>query len=139
MEEQNSKRDNDSKYRLWRLAGGGALIAGIVGLTLPILPTTPFLLMAAYGFSRGSRRIHQWIVDPESLGSGFAEWRRRGMVPASGKILVLLAMLLGFLLAWVSGIETTSLIIEGVGLVLVGGYILTRPSPSPPEAAREPE
>lgn len=137
MAEQARRADPDSKFRMWRLAGAGSLALGVAGIALPILPAAPFLLLAAYGFSRGSRRIHQWLVDPNSLGTGFAEWRRRGMVPTLGKVLVLLFMLAGFLTAWAFGLETNALIVEAVGLLVIGGYILTRPSPPPAKVAEE--
>lgn len=139
MAAQTRKSDPDTKLRLWRLAGAGALVLGVVGMTLPILPAAPFLLLAAYGFSRGSQRIHQWLVDPSSLGTGFAEWRRQGRVPARGKLLVVLFMVAGFLAAWSFGLDTASLIIEAVGLLLVGGYVLTRPSPTAARTAEQPD
>jgi len=119
--------NSDNKYRLWRLAGGVSLIIGLIGMAIPILPTTPFILVAAYGFTRGSRKIYRWVVDPNSLGTGFAEWRRRGVIPPFGGLMIMVVMLIGLVLALVSGLETTSLIIELVGLLLVGAYLLTRP------------
>ncbi len=139
MGDNVKKADPDNKLRLWRMAGAGALALGVVGMTIPMLPATPFLLLAAYGFSRGSRRIHQWMVDPESLGTGFAEWRRHGKIPPVGKLLVILFMLVGFLAAWAFGLEPTSLIIEAVGLLIVGGYVLTRPTPQPIQVAEQRE
>ncbi len=130
MQEAPAARPNDGKYRLWRLSAAGALAVGLVAMAIPILPTAPFILAAAYGFTRGSERIHRWAVDPDSLGTGFAEWRRRGVVPPVGKLLVLLFMAAGFLVAWAAGLDRASLIIEGIGLILVGGYVLTRPSPA---------
>ncbi|MEQ8654383.1 MAG: YbaN family protein [Kiloniellales bacterium] len=137
MAAQTGRRDPDTKFRLWRVAGAGALVLGVVGMTLPILPAAPFLLLAAYGFSRGSQRIHQWLVDPSSLGTGFAEWRRQGRVPVLGKLMVVLFMVAGVLAAWSFGLDSTSLIIEAVGLLLVGGYVLTRPSPTPARSAEQ--
>ncbi len=127
MNEAQRAANGDNKYRLWRLAGGIALIIGLIGMAIPILPTTPFILVAAYGFTRGSRKIYRWVVDPNSLGTGFAEWRRRGIIPPFGGLMIMVVMLVGFVLALLSGLETASLIIELVGLLLVGAYLLTRP------------
>lgn len=109
------------------MTAGVALVIGLIGMAIPILPTTPFILVAAYGFTRGSRKIYRWVVDPDSLGTGFAEWRRRGIIPPFGGLMIMAIMLIGFALALLSGLETASLIIELVGLLLVGVYLLTRP------------
>ena len=52
---------------LW-LAGAMALALGVIGIFLPVLPTTPFVLLAAYCFSRGSERWERWLLEHPQLG-----------------------------------------------------------------------
>lgn len=66
---------------LWSLAGALALATGIVGIFLPLLPTTPFVLLAAFCFSRGSARLEGWLLAHPRLGPPIAEWRARRALP----------------------------------------------------------
>lgn len=47
---------------IWIVVGFLSLILGLIGIVLPILPTTPFLILTAYGFSKGNTKIHNWFV-----------------------------------------------------------------------------
>lgn len=57
------------KSRLFIAAGSISLGIGIVGIVVPLLPTTPFLLLAAYCYSRGSRRLHNRLLSNRLIGS----------------------------------------------------------------------
>lgn len=70
---------------LWLAAGGLSLAAGLVGLLLPLLPTVPFVLLAAFCFSRGSERCDRWICEHRHFGPMVRDWRAHRAVPLRGK------------------------------------------------------
>lgn len=113
----------------WRIAGGMALVLGVIGIALPLLPTTPFLLLAAYCFSRGSRRLHDWLLNHPRLGPPILEWRDHGAISRKAKILAMIALLLAFLSAVIFGAPLWALATQVVVLAAVAIFILSRPEP----------
>ena len=65
---------------------------GIVGLALPILPTTPFMLLALWAFSRGSERFHRWLYHHRIFGPPLQRFRRDRAVPRWVKAVALSSM-----------------------------------------------
>jgi len=63
-----------------------ALIAGVIGIFLPVLPTTPFLLLAAACFARASPSLYRWLADSRTFGPSIREWRRHRSIPWRAKI-----------------------------------------------------
>lgn len=55
------------KYLLF-LAGSLSLVLGVLGIFLPVLPTTPFLLLASYCYLRSSRKMYNWVINHKILG-----------------------------------------------------------------------
>lgn len=84
---------------LWLLAGGISLLLGIAGIFLPLLPTTPFVLLAAACFSRGSTRCEAWLLNHPRFGPMVRDWREHRAVPLRAKQLALVMMTLGSLTA----------------------------------------
>lgn len=70
---------------LWLAAGGLSLVAGIIGIFLPLLPTTPFVLLAAFCLSRGSSRAERWLLDHPRLGPLVRDWRASRAIPLRAK------------------------------------------------------
>ena len=73
---------------LWA-AGGISLAMGIVGLFLPVLPTTPFLLLAAACWARASPRCHDRLLNHPRFGPVLRNWERYRSLPRKVKILAL--------------------------------------------------
>ena len=71
------------------------LATGIVGVFVPLLPTTPFVLLAAFCFSRGSERCERWLLAHPRLGPVVHDWRAHHAVPWRAKQLAWLMMALG--------------------------------------------
>lgn len=76
-----------AKSLIFNLFGGVFLILGVAGIFLPLLPATPFLLLTAYCFSKGSPRFHHWLLDHKYLGQPIKDWERKGVIRAPAKIL----------------------------------------------------
>jgi uncharacterized membrane protein YbaN (DUF454 family) len=65
--------------------GFAALLLGFIGLFLPILPTTPFILLAAAFFARGSERFHTWLLQPRITGPLIVDWYQHRSLQAGVK------------------------------------------------------
>lgn len=85
---------------LWVGAGAASLVLGIVGIALPVLPTVPFVLLAAFCFSRGSPRCEAWLLADPRLGPPIRAWREHRAMPLRAKQLALVSMAVGSGLAW---------------------------------------
>ena len=86
---------------LWMISGVVALGAGVVGIFLPLLPTVPFVLLAAFCFSRGNRRWEQWMIRHPKLGPVIVQWRTHRVVPLKAKILAISMMTISSAGAWI--------------------------------------
>ncbi|EKE68756.1 YbaN family protein [Gallaecimonas xiamenensis] len=65
---------------LFLLVGWLAIALGILGIALPVLPTTPFILLAAWCFAKGSPRCHQWLRSNRYFGQMVRDWEaQRGL------------------------------------------------------------
>jgi len=84
---------------LWLMAGAACLLLGVAGLVLPLLPGVPFLLLAAFCFSRGSARWEAWLLAHPKLGPLVLDWRRYRVIPRRAKRLAWAMMALGCALA----------------------------------------
>ena len=88
---------------LWFVLGAVALILGFVGIFLPLLPTTPFLLLASVCFMRVSPRMHAWLIFHPKLGPPIVEWQKHKTIKASIKkkatVMIVLSFILSIILA----------------------------------------
>ena len=103
-----------------------ALALGAIGLFLPLLPTVPFVILAAFCFARSSPRLEQRLLSHKKLGPHIDAWRSRGAISRRGKRAALLAFgasaVIGFLtlpLPW----SLLPLAAAAIG----GSWIATRP------------
>ena len=77
----------------WWLLAYASLGIGIVGIFVPGLPTTVFVLLSAYAAARGSERLHRWLLQHPRFGPAIGDWQAQGAVSRRGKWSATLAML----------------------------------------------
>lgn len=77
---------------LWRALALASLMLGLVGAFLPVLPTVPFVLLAAWAAGRGWPALEQWLLNHPRHGQQVRAWRERGAVPRRAKWLATLMM-----------------------------------------------
>ncbi len=86
----------------WGLAGAASLVTGVIGIFLPLLPTTPFVLLAGFCFARASTRAERWLLEHPRFGPMLRDWRERRAIPRRAKQLAWAMMTVGSLwAAWV--------------------------------------
>ena len=126
----NAFFDEGSVRSIYMLAGFLMTALGIIGVFLPLLPTTPFLLVAAWCFSRSSPRFEQWLLDHRTLGPPLANWRREGAISARAKIAAVGLIALSYALL-LYRLQPSPALAISVGLVLACSiaFIVTRPLP----------
>lgn len=116
------------------LIGFGWLMValGIVGVFLPVVPTTPFLIVGAWAFSRSSRRFHDWLYGHPRLGPPLRAWNRYGVIPVHAKMLSVAGMW-GSLALVILFVSDGWLLPSAHAAVIVGvtAYVLSRPSRPP--------
>ena len=115
----------------WVGAGAACVALGLVGIALPLLPTTPFMLLAAFCFARGSERLHGWLMAHPTLGPPIHEWQRHGAISRRAKRAAVIAMVVVFGIACLWGLPAYALALQGIVLVCVATFLLTRPDPPP--------
>lgn len=121
---------------LWTAAGLTCFGIGAVGVVVPLLPTVPFMLLAAFCFARGSDRFHDWLVNHPRFGPGIQDWQRHGAISRRGKIAAVLAACVTFSISLVLGLAAHILAIQAVALGLMMLFVLSRPSgPAQPSPA----
>ena len=105
---------------------------GAVGVVVPGLPTTPFMLLALWAFSKSSKRFHDWLYSHPLFGPPLQNWERHRVISRPAKILALLAM--GGALAYmVFGVAVpTWMFVLTASIMAYGAYfILGKPSKPP--------
>ena len=112
---------------LWTLAGWTAFGLGLIGAFLPLLPTVPFMLLAAFCFARGSDRFHTWLMNHPRFGPAIHDWQQHGAISRRAKIMAVAAIAAAFLISVLMGVRLMILGIQAAVLICVLLFILTRP------------
>jgi uncharacterized membrane protein YbaN (DUF454 family) len=100
---------------------------GLIGAVVPLLPTVPFLLLAAFCFARSSERLHNWLLWHPTFGPLIEDWNRNGAISRRTKWVASVSILAAFLITLALGVRPLILGIQAVVLCCVALFIWTRP------------
>lgn len=114
---------------LWAVAGIVCVVLGLLGMALPLLPTTPFMILAAICFARGSDRLHRWLVGHPRFGPAIRDWNRHGAIAPGTKVLAAAAMVLALLASLLAGFAWQVIAVQTAVMAVVAAFVLTRPPP----------
>jgi len=104
---------------------------GVIGIFVPLMPTTTFLIVAAWCFARSSRRAEAWIVNHPRFGPPIRAWRDSRAIARRYKIMSIGGMSLGLLLFIVTAQPAWWVVaLVGAALFVLSAYVATRPEPS---------
>ncbi len=77
---------------MYVILGSVSLFLGILGIFLPLLPTTPFLLLSAFLYLRGSKRCYNWLINHKIFGPYILNYTEKKIIPLKTKIMALTIM-----------------------------------------------
>lgn len=106
------------------------LVLGIIGALLPIMPTTIFLILAAWCFGRSSPRLEAWMLDHPRFGPVLRDWREHGAMPRRAKWMACGGMAAGYALFWFAAQPASwPALIVGSTMLVCAVWIVVRPEP----------
>ena len=109
---------------------GWVMVAlGVIGLILPLMPGTIFLILAAACFARSSPRLEAWLLDHPKFGKSLRDWRASGAIPRPAKLMACAGMTIGFVMFWWGARPSLPLAACVAAVFLAcAAYVVSRPA-----------
>lgn len=122
---------------LYLMVGWGAMALALAGAVLPVLPTTPFLLVAAWAFAKASPALDRWLHTHPRFGPFLTDWRNHRAIPRRGKVAAVIGMTISWLVVLLVSGNPVAVAASGLSMACVAVYVVTRPAP-PSQPSRVP-
>lgn len=118
------------RWRPFYIALGYVCVGlAMVGIVLPVLPTTPFLLVALWAYFRSHPEKAQALLDHPRFGPTLRVWREQGAIPMRAKLMAVSMMTLSWLLVFFTATRPWVPMIVGLILCCTALFVATRPAP----------
>ena len=125
------------KRQFYLAAGLASVALGGIGIVLPLLPTVPFMILAAFCFANSSPRLESWLVEHHVFGGHIRNWRDRRAITRRGKWVATIAFAASCMIALLFVKLPWNLV--PVAAALIGGsWIWTRNEPDPAKLPMQP-
>jgi uncharacterized protein len=112
---------------LWFISGCISVVIGAIGILLPLLPTVPLLLLAAFCFANSSDKAHQWLISHKIFGPPIEDWRQSGAIRRPAKVIASLSILASIGITYTLGVAVWALALQAAVLICVSVFIWSRP------------
>ncbi len=111
--------------QLLTLLGIGFVGLAFVGVFLPLLPTVPFVLLAAACFAKSSPRFHQWLINNRHLGPTIQHWQSNRSIPKQAKVIAIISIICSAAIS-IYMVNTAIIKLLIAGLLLIPVFIILR-------------
>jgi uncharacterized membrane protein YbaN (DUF454 family) len=107
-------------------------VTGVIGAFLPVLPTTIFMILALWAFSKSSKKFHHWLYNHRLFGPALQQWQQYKVIPVRAKIIAVVMISLSMTYLYLYPVVTVliTVLIEIVMMIVII-YILSKPSHIP--------
>jgi uncharacterized membrane protein YbaN (DUF454 family) len=122
---------------LWILLGLTCVVLGAIGVVVPLLPTTPFLLVAAFAFARSSARLTHWLHEQRTFGPLIRNWQQYGSIDRKSKLVSIVVIVLSPVITLMFDAPWWAIGSQILVLSFPAAFILTRPLPPETNAQGE--
>ena len=119
-----------SMQRYFYLGAGWLCVTlGFIGVWVPLMPTTIFLIIACWAFAKSSPELWGWLIGHPRFGASLSNWYDYGAVSVRAKASAVALMAASFIIIWVSaGLGTAGLAAVGLTFIACAAFVVTRPS-----------
>ncbi|WP_020208937.1 YbaN family protein [Gilvimarinus chinensis] len=111
----------------WLILAWLCVLLGMIGVFFPVMPTVPFLLVAAWAASKGSPKLHNWLYSHPRFGPLLSAWHERKAVPRYAKRLTPLLLIMSLVIMGVAGIPPWVMASCAAIFIAVTAYLWSRP------------
>lgn len=116
------------KKLFWNALGFISLGLAYIGIVTPGIPYSPFIVFAAYCFSKGSERMHRWIYNHKIFGPFLTNWNTKRVFPQKMKYFMLGMMSLSLILMYTGGVKPIGIISTAIFMAIVAIWAWRYPS-----------
>ncbi|MEP3428327.1 MAG: YbaN family protein [Roseibium sp.] len=120
---------NAALKMMWLTIGGLSLVLGGIGAALPVLPTTPFVILAAVAFGKSSPRLQAFLEGHALFGPMIADWRVSGAIATRFKLVAITMMAIVLAVSIAFSAPTAVLVVQTTCMSCAAIFILSRPAP----------